>query len=142
MDNNLKRNIILENYKNPKNKGLIDDSSYIFSNTNNESCIDEVNLMAKIIDNKIVDIRFSGESCAICTSSTSIMIKTLIGKSIKDTKKIYQNFENMIEGKPYDHDILGEAIVYDDIYKQPSRKKCALLPWWGIKKIIDQYKDK
>ena len=78
MDSNLKRNIILENYKNPKNKALIDDATYLTSNTNNESCIDEVNLMAKIIDNKIVDIRFSGESCAICTSSTSIMIKTLI----------------------------------------------------------------
>ena len=33
------------------------------------------------------------------------------------------------------------AIVYDDIYKQPSRKKCALLPWWGIEKIIKEKSD-
>lgn len=140
MDNNLKRNIILENYKNPKNKGLIDDSSYIFSNTNNESCIDEVNLMAKITDNKINDIRFDGESCAICTSSASIMTNLLKEKTIAEAEQIYCNFENMLEGKQYDSDILKEANVYDDIVKQPSRKKCALLPWIGIEKIIKNYK--
>lgn len=138
MDSNLKRNIILENYQNPQNKGLISDNTYLFSNTNNESCIDEVNLMVKIENDKIIDIRFDGESCAICTSSTSIMIKTLMGKTIKEAKEIYQNFENMIEGKNYDEKKIGDAIVYSDIAKQPSRKKCALLPWWGMKKIIDK----
>ena len=123
MDNNLKRNIILENYKNPKNKGLIDDSSYIFSNTNNESCIDEVNLMAKIIDSKITDIRFDGESCAICTSGASIMTTLLKEKTIEEAEQIYCNFENMLEGKQYDSDILKEANVYDDIAKQPRDRK-------------------
>ena len=140
MDNSLKRNIILENYKNPKNKGLIDDSSYIFSNTNNESCIDEVNLMAKIKDSKITDIRFDGESCAICTSSASIMTTLLKEKTIEEAEQIYCNFENMLEGKQYNSDILEEANVYDDIAKQPSRKKCALLPWIGMEKIIKNYK--
>ena len=140
MDNNLKRNIILENYKNPKNKGLIDDSSYIFSNTNNESCIDEVNLMAKITDSKITDIKFDGESCAICTSSASIMTNLLKEKTIIEAEQIYSNFENMLEGKQYNSDILEEANVYDDIAKQPSRKKCALLPWIGMEKIIKNYK--
>ena len=140
MDNNLKRNIILENYKNPKNKGLIDDSSYIFSNTNNESCIDEVNLMAKITDSKITDIKFDGESCAICTSSASIMTNLLKEKTIIEAEQIYSNFENMLEGKQYNSDILEEANVYDDIAKQPSRKKCVLLPWIGMEKIIKNYK--
>ena len=78
MDNNLKRTIIMEHYQNPKNKGLIDDTSYGFVNMNNESCIDEINLLVKIKDDKIVDIRFDGEACAICTSATSIMIETLM----------------------------------------------------------------
>ena len=138
MDNNLKRSIILEHYQNPKNKGLICDSTYLTSNTNNESCIDEINLMAKIDNNKIVDIRFDGEACAICTSSTSIMIDTLINKTIEEANEIYNNFENMINEKEFNKDILEQAIVYEDIYKQPNRKKCALLPWWGIKKIIDK----
>ena len=105
---------------------------------NNESCIDEINLMVKINDDIIEDIRFDGEACAICTSSTSIMINTLIGKTVSEAKEIYSNFEKMLDEQEYDADILEEAIVYDDIYKQTNRKKCALLPWWGIEKAINK----
>jgi hypothetical protein len=90
----------------------------------------------KIEDGIIKDIRFDGEACAICTSSTSVMIETLIGKNISEVEKIYQNFYNMIEEKDFDEEILEAAIAYCDIAKQPNRKKCALLPWWGIEKII------
>lgn len=138
MDPIIKRNIILDHYQNPRNKGLIDDNTYLKSNTNNESCIDEINLMAKISDGKFKDIRFDGEACAICTSSTSIMIDTLNGKTINEAKDIINNFVNMIDEKEYDADILEQAVVYDDVYKQPNRKKCALLPWWGIEKIINK----
>lgn len=138
MDLNIKRSVILDNYQNPKNRGLFEDNSYIKVNMNNESCIDEINLMVKINNNNIIeDIRFDGEACAICTSSTSIMIKTLIGKTIEEARNIYSNFEKMLDEQEYVEDILEEAIVYDDIYKQPNRKKCALLPWWGIDKVIN-----
>lgn len=138
MDQNLKRSIMLEHYQNPKNKGLIDDNSYIKINMNNESCIDEINLMVKLENNKIVDIKFDGEACAICTSSTSIMIDTLIGKTLEEATNIFNNFNNMLDEKEYDSNILEQANVYDDIYKQPNRKKCALLPWWGIEKVLNK----
>jgi nitrogen fixation NifU-like protein len=137
MNQDLKRTIILENYQNPTNRGLIDDDSYIKVNMNNESCIDEINLMVKIEDDKIKDIRFDGEACAICTSATSIMIKTLIGKSKSKVKNIIDNYEKMINEEPFDDKVLEELIVYDEIYKQPSRKKCALLPFDAIKKILE-----
>lgn len=136
MDQNLKRSIILEHYQNPKNRGLIEDDSYIKINMNNESCIDEIDLMVKIDNNIITDIRFDGEACAISTSSTSIMIDTLIGKTLDEAKNIIDNYYNMIEEKEYDVDTLEQAIVYDDIYRQPNRKKCALLSWWGVDKVI------
>jgi len=138
MDQNLKRSIMLEHYQHPKNKGLIKDDSYALINMNSESCIDEINLMVKLEDGIIVDVRFDGEACAICTSSTSIMIDTLIGKNLEEARFIVSNFENMIEEKQYNKDLLEQANVYDEIYKQPNRKKCALLPWWGINKIIDR----
>ena len=122
MDNNLKREIILEHYQNPKNRGLVDDDGYIKINMNNESCIDEVNLMVKVEDGKITDIRFDGEACAMCISSSSIMVETLTGKTIEEVKEILQNFLNMIDEKDYDASILENAIVYDDTYKQPNRK--------------------
>ena len=138
MDQNMKRSIILEHYQNPKNKGLIEDETYIKVNMNNDSCIDEVNLMVKLEDGKIKDVRFDGEACAICTSSTSIMIDTLIGKTVSDAKEIINNFYNMIEEKEYKEEILEQANVYDDIYKQPNRKKCALLAWWGMEKSLKE----
>lgn len=141
MDQQYRRSIILENYQNPTNKGLIEDDSYIKVNTNNESCIDEINLMVKIENNKIVDARFDGEACAICTSSTSIMIKTIIGKTLEEAIEIYNNFNNMISEKEYEEELLEEGNVYNDIYKQPNRKKCVLLPWWGFEKVINKVKE-
>lgn len=139
MKTNLKRSIILEHYQNPKNNCLLNDNTYEKINMNNESCIDEINLEIKIEDNIIKDIHFEGEACAICTSSTSIMIETLIGKTLDEAKEIYINFENMLDEKEYNEELLKEATVYEDISKQPNRKKCALLPWWGIKKVLKQY---
>ena len=142
MDQNLRRTIILENYQNPKNRGLIDDDSYILVNTNNESCIDEINLMVKIENGIIVDAKFDGEACAICTSSTSIMIETIIGKTLEEATEIYTNFVKMLDEKEYNSEILENSIVYDDIYKQPNRKKCALLPWWGLEKVVKKIEEK
>lgn len=136
----LKRSIILDHYQNPRNKELVDDDKYIFENMNNTSCIDEVNIQLKFDDNGIVeDVRFDGEACAMCTSSSSIMVETLIGKSFDEVKKILENFINMIDEKEYDSDVLEQAVVYDDVYKQPNRKKCVLLPWWGVEKALEQY---
>ena len=141
MNEELKKMIILENYQNPKNRGLIDNGDYKIINTNSESCIDQVDLQVMIKDGIIKDIRFDGEACAICTSSTSIMINSLLNKNIKEAKNIISNFENMIEEKEYDKDILKEAVVYCDIAKQPNRKKCALLTWQGIKKLLEEELD-
>ena len=96
MDSNLKREIILDNYQDPMNRGLIDDDSYIKVNTNSESCIDNLDFMMKIEDDKLVDIKFDGEACAISTSATSIMIRTLIGKSLDEAIKILDNYRKMI----------------------------------------------
>ncbi len=138
MDSEIKRNIILDHYQNPRNKGLTGNKDYKTINMNNESCIDEVNLEIKVENGIIKDIKFDGEACAICTSSSSIMTDTLIGKTTEEAKKILQNFLNMLDAKSYDKEILEEAIVYDDIHKQPNRKKCALLSWWGIEKLLNE----
>mgnify|MGYP005778486561 FL=1 len=138
MDDNLKRSIILEHYQNPKNRGLLNDDSYMKINMNNESCIDEVNLEVKVEDGIIKDIRFDGEACAMCISSSSIMISTLIGKTIEVAEEILHNFFNMLDEKEYNADVLEEANVYSDTYKQPNRKKCVLLPWWGIEAILNK----
>ena len=138
MDENLRREIILDNYNNPNNRGLIEDDSYLKVNTNSESCIDNLDFMMKVEDGKVVDIRFDGEACAISTSATSIMIRSLIGKKIDEVKKILINYRNMINEEEYDSELLGELNVYDQICKQPNRKNCALLPSVAIDKMLGE----
>lgn len=140
MDNNLKRTIILENYEKPFHKGLTNDESYIKGNKNSQTCIDNFDIQLKVNNNIIEDIRFDGEACAIATSSMSISISKLIGKTIEEALIIIENYEKMINEEEYDKDLLEELIVYEDIYKQPSRKKCATLGIEGIKDLIKNAK--
>lgn len=136
MNNDLKRSIIIDNYQNPNNKEIPTTNDYIKINTNNESCIDNLDIYVKLRDNIIEDIKFEGEACVISISSTSIMTKLLQGKTKEEALKIIENYYNMIEEKPYNIDILKEANVFNEIYKQPSRKKCATLSVNGIEKVL------
>ena len=138
MDENFRREVILDNYSDPMNRGLIEDDSYLKTRTSSENCIDDLNFMMKIEDSIIKDIRFDGEACAISTSATSIMIRTLIGKKVNEVKKILKNYQNMINDKEYDKDLLGELNVYDNI--QPNRKNCALIPSVAVEKMLMELK--
>lgn len=138
MDEHLKRSIMIEHYQNPLNKGLIDDDTYKRINMNSKTCIDNLDFACKIKNGIIEDVRFDGEACAISTSSASIMTELLKGKTIEEAFDIIKNYENMIEEKPYDSNLLEDANCYDEIYKQPNRKKCALLPYEGLKKILEK----
>ncbi len=140
MDENLRREIILDHYTNPLNKKIPENKeNYEKINTNNSSCIDNLDIYIEIKDNLIKDICFTGEACAISTSSCSIMIHNLIGKTIKEAKEYILNFKNMIDELPYNEDILNEALAYNNIYKQNNRKHCAFLPYEGILKILAKY---
>ena len=137
MDSNIRRSIILDNYQDPSNKGVpVDDSDYIKINSNNDSCIDNIDIFVKLNGDLIEDVKFEGEACVIAISSSSILSDLLIGKRISEVDNILKNYYNMIEEHEYDKEILGECCVYDDIYKQPSRKTCVTLFARGIEKVI------
>ena len=138
MDENLRREIILDNYQEPMNRGLISDDSYLKVNTSSESCIDNLDFMMKIEDGIVKDIRFDGEACAISTSATSIMIRSLIGKKLEDVKEILSNYQKMRNEEEYNKEILEELNVYDTICRQPNRKNCALLPSVAVSKMLGE----
>ena len=138
MDSNLKREIILDNYLNPSNKGLVKDKTYIKGKKSSAVCIDHFTIQLKVEGKKIKDIKFDGEACAIATSSMSISTNMLIGKTKAEALKIINNYENMINEEKYDEKLLEELIVYSDIHKQPSRKNCATLGIQGIKELIEK----
>jgi nitrogen fixation NifU-like protein len=139
MDEFVRREIIMEHYQNPRHKKRVTDDAYEKVNTNNASCIDNLDLFVLVKDGIIKDICFDGEACAISTSSCSIMITNLIGKTVEEAKNYVKNFEAMINEESYEEELLDEALAYNEVYKQNNRKNCALLPYKGIKKVLDNY---
>lgn len=140
MDDNLKKEIILNHYSNPSNYEKVNDESYIKLNTSNDSCIDNINMYIKIENNIIKDIKFDGEACCISMASSSIATENLIGLSIDDAIKYIDNFNNMINQDDYNKDLLKEACCFSDIYKQNNRKNCALLPYKNLRNYLENLK--
>ena len=89
MDENLKREIIMEHYTNPMNKEEFSNDKYVKINTNNASCIDNLDIYLNVNNNIIEDITFDGEACVISISSTNILANLLIGKTKRSTEGNY-----------------------------------------------------
>lgn len=136
MDQETKREIIMENYLHPNNRKIVNDDSYIKTNTRNASCIDNLDIFIKFNGDIIEDIAFEGEACAISISSTSIMIEKLIGKTKKEALEYIKEFYHMTDGLEYNDALLEEGTCYSDIHKQGNRKTCATLPYRGVEKVI------
>ena len=109
----------------------------------NPSCGDDITLKLEIKDGVIVDGSFLGHGCAISQSSTSIMLETLIGKSLDEAKKIVDIFVDMIDRKPITEkqkQLLGDAVAFENIKDMPARVKCALLSWRTLQNMIEEQK--
>ena len=136
-DPTILRELIMDHYQYPRNHGLVDDSSYASCHMASDSCIDDITVQSKIVDGVIKDIRFDGVACTICTASTSMMSELLKGKTTDQAKKIMYNYFNMMEEKPYDEDMLEEAIAMCNVHKQANRIKCATIGWKAMKKMME-----
>src|SRR5690554_1297728 len=136
----LYRQVIMDHYKNPKNKGFVADPNYVTIHLNNPSCGDEMTVQLKVEDHFITDIKHQGTGCSICCSSASVMSQTLKDQKVEQADKIIHEFYELIKGYPFNPDILkGDAIVYQGVSQFPARIKCATLAWkaaeMGLKKI-------
>lgn len=131
------REIIMDHYEHPRNRGLVNDDTYKKVNMNSDTCIDNLDIQLKMNGDLIEDIRYDGEACAICTSSTSIMSELMIGKTKEEALQIVDNYMNMIYEKEYDEDLLEEAIAFKNTHKQANRIKCATLGWNGFMKLLE-----
>lgn len=137
--NTLYRTVIMDNYKNPKNKGLTNRDDYHFVHLNNPSCGDEMNVEVKVENGIIKDIRQDGHGCSISMSSASVMSDLLIGKTVEEARKLITDFYGVVIGQtPENEDALGEAIAYMGVRQFPARVKCATLAWKAIEKGLDE----
>ena len=135
-DPSIKREIILDHYENPRNKGLVEDNRYKQINMNSESCIDDFTIQVLVEDNTVKDFRFDGVGCTISTASTSILSELVIGESVEKAKQIIKEYDNMIKEMPYDEIMLQEAVVFKDVSKQANRIKCAMIGFSALASLL------
>lgn len=141
--NNLYRKIIMEHYKDPKNKGLLEDSSYLLINMTNPSCGDNVVLQLKQEDGIIKDIRHEGVGCSICCSAASMISEILKNKTKEEALDILDEYHLMIKGESYSKEILNnDLIVYEGVAKFPARIRCATLASRALEEGLLKKEDK
>ncbi|MFI3284777.1 MAG: SUF system NifU family Fe-S cluster assembly protein [Erysipelotrichaceae bacterium] len=137
-DENIKREIILDHYQHPTHHGLCNREDYLRIHMASESCIDDIHVELKIENDVIVDGKFDGVACAISTSSTSIMLDLVIGKTCQQALEIINAYTLMVNGKEYDDELLEEANAFDTLHKQANRIKCGLIGIQGIQGLIKE----
>lgn len=136
----LYRQVIMDHYKNPRNKGSLEDNSVIID-MNNPTCGDRIHLTMKVEDGKVIDAKFDGEGCSISMSSASMMTQAIIGKEVEKATKLAHVFSEMIQGNEYDDDEdLGDIEALQGVAKFPARIKCATLAWKAMEKGLTENK--
>jgi nitrogen fixation protein NifU and related proteins len=123
MSSDIYKEIILDYYKNPRNRGTM-ESPDAKSRDSNPLCGDVIEMQLKFSDGKVSDIKFNGDGCAISQASASMLTELVMGKSIEDVRKIDKTvlLDNL--GSPN----LGAV-----------RIKCALLPLKVMKSAVYEY---
>lgn len=134
----LYRRVIMDHYKNPRNRGVLEDGSHTI-NMNNPTCGDRIQLTLKVEDGIVVDAKQEGEGCSISMSSASMMTQAIKGKKIDDALKLSKIFSDMMQGKEVDDDIdLGDIEALQGVSKFPARIKCATLAWKAMEKSLKE----
>jgi nitrogen fixation NifU-like protein len=132
--------LLMEHAYSKRNKKELDSFDEC-SLGHNPNCGDEIKLEIKFSDDKkyLKDMSFTGHGCAISQASTSIMIDTLKGKSVKEAKEIIELFFKMIRREDIskeDSKLLKDAMILKNISNMPARVKCALLAWHTLDDVL------
>lgn len=133
----LYRQVIMEHYKRPLNKGLISNENYLLIHFKNPTCGDDVKVQLLLEDNLIKDIKHEGSGCSICCSSASVASDILKGQSVDSAKLIINEFYELVKGNEVNETILkGDALAYQGVAKFPARIRCATLAWNALEQGI------
>jgi nitrogen fixation protein NifU and related proteins len=134
----LYRQVIMDHYKNPRNKGNI-EGDVLTVDMNNPTCGDRIQLQMQVENGVVKDAKFDGEGCSISMASASMMTQAIKGKEISDALKLSKLFSNMMLGEDLDAEDLdfGDMEALQGVAKFPARIKCATLPWKAMEKGVN-----
>ncbi|MCZ8535234.1 Fe-S cluster assembly sulfur transfer protein SufU [Psychrobacillus psychrodurans] len=137
----LYRRVIMDHYKNPRNKGSIEDGALTID-MNNPTCGDRIHLTLQVEDGKIQNAKFDGEGCSISMASASMMTQAVKGKTVEEALQLSTTFSEMMLGKDYDDSIELEDIeALSGVSQFPARIKCATLAWKAMEKGVSEEKE-
>jgi nitrogen fixation protein NifU and related proteins len=126
----LYQEVILDHNKKPRNYGTLDKATH-HAVGHNPLCGDHLDIELNLDGERIDNIAFHGESCAICKASASMMTAVVKGKTRSDAETLIKEFREMATGtlNLNDDHQLGRLTVFAGVRDLPTRVKCAILPW-------------
>ncbi|WP_419926564.1 Fe-S cluster assembly sulfur transfer protein SufU [Candidatus Poriferisocius sp.] len=145
----LYREIILDHYRNPRNRGELDTPPAVRAEGFNPLCGDEVIVYVHLAGGVIDDIKVGGQGCSISQASASMMSATVKGRTTEELHRLNRAFKSMmsIEPDPGDPapvngngaDIkLGDLEALKGVVKFPVRIKCATLSWHTLTQALQE----
>ena len=132
----LYRDLLLEHYKRPRNRGRLEPHSHRAEGLN-PSCGDELELFLRVEGGLIAGLSFLGEGCAISQATASLMTEALTGKSVPEALELAEKFRAMLRGDAPDP-ALGELKTLQGVSKLHARVKCAALAWTTLEQALAQ----
>lgn len=135
----LYRQVILDHYKHPRNRGTFEDDA-VQIEMNNPTCGDRIYLQLKVNGDVIEDVRFTGEGCSISMASASMMTQAIKGKQLAEALQMADEFSRMMLGEDVNINVFGldDIEALKGVANFPARIKCATLAWKAVEKASGQ----
>ncbi len=125
----LYREVILDHYRNPRNRGALDHVDQRAEGVN-PLCGDEVVVELALVDGVVDEVSVRGQGCSISQSSGSMMAAAIKGRSPSEIEALARRFRDMFAADgEIDPSDLGDLAALQGVRKYPVRVKCATLPW-------------
>jgi nitrogen fixation NifU-like protein len=133
----LYQQLILEHYRNPRNKAELDEKT-IEVHMANPVCGDEIRLQLRIEDDRIAQAKFIGHGCSISQAAVSMMTTLLQGRALDDANALAKRFTEMMHGDETaaQDKTLGDLRALQGVSKFPVRIKCALLGFDALQEAL------
>lgn len=134
----LYQQVILERYKKPKHRGTV-DPIHRRQRGHNPSCGDTIELTLQLNEagDRVENVKFEGEGCAIAMASADLMAEACLGKSVDEVLEMVQRFQGMMKGEAEFPKDLRKLNVMQGVAQFPVRIKCANLSWHTIKAALE-----
>jgi nitrogen fixation NifU-like protein len=131
------KEVILDHYKNPRNKRELPGAELSCSR-NNPLCGDEITVFVHQENGRVADIAFQGSGCSISQSSASMMTEAVKGRSLGEALELAARFRGMMAGEVEpDEDAFGDLVALKGVVKYPVRIKCAVLAWDVLQEALE-----